>query len=95
MRSDKQLRRDGSLRNLSANLTLIRPYISRQPESLSYELLGRLVKYINQVTLYCAQMLASNWGLRYGSHHHHLAPSEELHHLLQSRASLTPPCATI
>ncbi len=51
MRSDKQLRRDGSLRNLSANLTLIRPYISKQPESLSYELLGRLVKYINQVTI--------------------------------------------
>ena len=51
MKADKQMKKDGNMKTLLANLTLIQPYISKIPESLPYELVGRLSKYISQSPL--------------------------------------------
>ena len=46
MKADKYLRHDADMRVLFANMRMIRPYISKYPNSLSYELSGRLSKLI-------------------------------------------------
>ena len=51
MASEKQLRRDPDMKILFANLRLIRPYIAKYPNTLSYELSGRLAKYISSSQL--------------------------------------------
>ncbi len=40
LKADRQLRRDAAMKTLFANLAMIRPYITRFPESLAYELAG-------------------------------------------------------
>ena len=46
MMADRQIRRDPEYKILFATLQLIRPYLYKYPESLSYELTGRLAKYL-------------------------------------------------
>ena len=48
MRADKLMNRDPEMKLLYANLQLIRPYIIMYPDSLSYELSGRLAKYVGK-----------------------------------------------
>ena len=48
MRADKLMKRDAEMKILYANLQLIRPYLSTYPDSLSYELSGRLSKYVGK-----------------------------------------------
>ena len=48
MQADKQLKEDKDMQLLLANLSLIRPFIQKYPDSLAYELTGRLAKYTGQ-----------------------------------------------
>ena len=66
MKADKQLRRDPSMKTLFANLAMIRPYLNKFPDSLSYELSGRLTKFITQSPLICSLIrqcdaMATHW----------------------------------
>ena len=45
MQADKTMKKDAEMKNLYANLQLIRPYVARYPSSLAYELTGRLAKF--------------------------------------------------